>query len=72
MYIYIKRNLTISHDFYLIMLCIRLEHSSMNNVIIYKSITYIVNNVQRTAGLQNIMFTQYFLHIYVIQDCKII
>ena len=27
----------------------------------YKSTTQIVNNIQRTAGLQNIMFTRYLL-----------
>jgi len=31
-----------------------------------KSTTQIVNNVKRTAGLQNIMFTQYLLHLYLI------
>ena len=33
----------------------------MNNVIMYKSTIYIGNNVQSTAGLQNIMLTRYLL-----------
>ena len=33
----------------------------MNRVIMYKSTIYIGNNVQSTAGLQNIMLTGYLL-----------
>ena len=45
------------------MLRIQLKRISLQT---YK-FTKIVNNVQRTAGLQNITFTRYLLHAVMIQ-----